>query len=145
MLLMKTFFKIITILFVCTLEIYNLWIFSGFTSLIRNFEGNGNQRSRQRYGGESVRQSQRASVRQSEGNYHYRDISLRKFNNFMQIILSPSTTKMKNALNSRVRKLVNKTCQIIIFNWTFIIYVGYRVHNIIVIIIYCCYSFNCFS
>ncbi|XP_045625804.2 uncharacterized protein [Procambarus clarkii] len=75
---------------------------TSFTSLIRNFEGNGNQRSRQRYGGESVRQSQRASVRQSEGNYHYRDISLRKFNNFMQIILSPSTTKMKNALNSRV-------------------------------------------
>ncbi|XP_042225363.1 nucleoporin nup211-like isoform X2 [Homarus americanus] len=75
---------------------------ASFSSLVRTFDGSGHQRSRQRIGGESVRQSQRASVRQSEGNYHYRDISLRKFNNFTQIILSPSTTKMKNALNSRV-------------------------------------------
>lgn len=75
---------------------------SSFPSLVRTIDGSGQQKSRQRIGGESLRQSQRASVRQSESNYHYRDISLRKFNNFTQIILSPSTTKMKNALNSRV-------------------------------------------
>lgn len=75
---------------------------NSLSPLLKPYEGNGSQKNRQRIGGESVRQSQRASVRQSEGNYHYRDISLRKFNNFTQIILSPSTTKMKNALNSRV-------------------------------------------
>ncbi|KAK8736838.1 hypothetical protein OTU49_004670 [Cherax quadricarinatus] len=75
---------------------------ASLSPLLKPYEGNGSQKNRQRIGGESVRQSQRASVRQSEGNYHYRDISLRKFNNFTQIILSPSTTKMKNALNSRV-------------------------------------------
>lgn len=51
---------------------------------------------------EGVRQSQRASVRQNDGNHQFRDISLRKYNYFVQIILNPSTTKMKNALNSRV-------------------------------------------
>ncbi|XP_047470762.1 nascent polypeptide-associated complex subunit alpha, muscle-specific form-like isoform X1 [Penaeus chinensis] len=75
---------------------------ASFSSLVKTLEATGQQKSRQRAGGESLRQSQRASVRQSEGSYHYRDISLRKFNNFTQIILSPSTTKMKNALNSRV-------------------------------------------
>lgn len=83
----------------------------GYTSLVRNCDpaaaaaavaAAAASKSRQRVGGESVRQSQRASVRQSEANYHFRDIALRKFNNFTQIILSPSTTKMKNALNSRV-------------------------------------------
>ncbi|XP_050711509.1 uncharacterized protein LOC126995719 isoform X2 [Eriocheir sinensis] len=85
----------------------------GFPSLVRNCDpaaaaavaaaaAAAASKSRQRVGGESVRQSQRASVRQSEANYHFRDIALRKFNNFTQIILSPSTTKMKNALNSRV-------------------------------------------
>ncbi|KAG0722928.1 Chromodomain Y-like protein [Chionoecetes opilio] len=82
-----------------------------FPSLIRNCDATVTAAAvaaaaaaskRQRIGGESLRQSQRASVRQSEANYHFRDIALKKFNNFTQIILSPSTTKMKNALNSRV-------------------------------------------
>lgn len=77
---------------------------AGFPSLVRSYDASGQARNKQRMSGESVRQSQRASVRQSEGNYHYRDISLRKFSNFTQIILSPSTTKMKNALNSRVSR-----------------------------------------
>ncbi|KAK3855009.1 hypothetical protein Pcinc_038560 [Petrolisthes cinctipes] len=75
---------------------------TGYPSLVRSYDASGQARNKQRLSGETVRQSQRASVRQSEGNYHYRDISLRKFSNFTQIILSPSTTKMKNALNSRV-------------------------------------------
>lgn len=89
-----------------------IFFHSGYPSLVRNCDpataavvaaaAAAASKSRQRVGGESVRQSQRASVRQSEANHHFRDISLRKFNNFTQIILSPSTTKMKNALNSRV-------------------------------------------
>ncbi|KAK4297586.1 hypothetical protein Pmani_030015 [Petrolisthes manimaculis] len=75
---------------------------TGYPSLVRSYDASSQARNKQRLSGETVRQSQRASVRQSEGNYHYRDISLRKFSNFTQIILSPSTTKMKNALNSRV-------------------------------------------
>lgn len=92
--------------FTADLAIYSC---SGFPSLVRNHDvaaaaaaAAAASKSRQRVGGESVRQSQRASVRQSEASYHFRDIALRKFNNFTQIILSPSTTKMKNALNSRV-------------------------------------------
>ncbi|KAK7055036.1 hypothetical protein SK128_015127 [Halocaridina rubra] len=73
---------------------------SGLTSLVRANECSGQGRGRPRIG-EALRQSQRASVRQITYN-HYRDISLRKFNNFTQIILSPSTTKMKNSFNSRV-------------------------------------------
>ncbi|XP_066951806.1 putative leucine-rich repeat-containing protein DDB_G0290503 isoform X2 [Macrobrachium rosenbergii] len=74
---------------------------AGLPSLVRSYELSGQGRGRARVG-ETLRQSQRASVRQSEANNHYRDIALRKFNNFTQIIMSPSTTKMKNSLNSRV-------------------------------------------
>ncbi|XP_064082412.1 uncharacterized protein LOC135198607 isoform X2 [Macrobrachium nipponense] len=74
---------------------------AGLPSLVRSYELSGQGRGRPRVG-ETLRQSQRASVRQSEANNHYRDIALRKFNNFTQIIMSPSTTKMKNSLNSRV-------------------------------------------
>ncbi|KAF4524916.1 hypothetical protein B566_EDAN013665 [Ephemera danica] len=45
------------------------------------------------------KQQQRQSVRQSAGNYCYREINLRRYANLVQIILTPVSTKMKNALN----------------------------------------------
>ncbi|KAF2366548.1 Crotonase superfamily [Trinorchestia longiramus] len=51
-----------------------------------------------------LRQSQRTSVRQTGdfSNISYRDIVIRKMNNFAHIIMAPVTTKIKNSLNSRV-------------------------------------------
>ncbi|XP_018022775.1 cell wall protein RBR3 [Hyalella azteca] len=51
-----------------------------------------------------LRQSQRCSVRQTgdAASFSYRDLVLRKMNNFVHIIMAPQTTKIKNSLNSRI-------------------------------------------
>jgi hypothetical protein len=50
-------------------------------------------------------QKQRSSVRQNAGTYHYKEICLRRYDNLVQIILTPASTKMKNSLNLQVRKI----------------------------------------
>ncbi|PSN33096.1 hypothetical protein C0J52_19407 [Blattella germanica] len=45
---------------------------------------------------------QRSSVRQNAGTYHYKEICLRRYDNLVQIILTPASTKMKNSLNVQV-------------------------------------------
>lgn len=51
---------------------------------------------------QSVRTSARNTSDTSSGN-RYRDIVIRKMNNFVHVIMTPQTTKIKNSLNSRVR------------------------------------------
>jgi hypothetical protein len=50
----------------------------------------------------SPNSKQRQSVRQSAGSYCYREINLRRYDNLVQVILTPVSTKMKNALNVQV-------------------------------------------
>lgn len=61
--------------------------------------------------GVGLRQSQRSSARHNTSatdatSVNYRDIVLRKMNNFVHIIMAPQTTKIKNSLNSRVSGVV---------------------------------------
>ncbi|XP_071453310.1 uncharacterized protein [Hetaerina americana] len=45
---------------------------------------------------------QRSSGRQNAGTYNYKEICLRRYENFVQVILTPGSTKMKNSLNVQV-------------------------------------------
>ncbi|XP_046396986.1 uncharacterized protein LOC124163918 isoform X2 [Ischnura elegans] len=45
---------------------------------------------------------QRSSGRQNAGTYNYKEICLRRHENFVQLILTPCSTKMKNSLNVQV-------------------------------------------
>ena len=49
---------------------------------------------------EAVRQSRRLNMGQNRDSSLFKDISLKRFNNFVHLILNSGTTKMKNSLNS---------------------------------------------
>ncbi|KAK7791469.1 hypothetical protein R5R35_002389 [Gryllus longicercus] len=70
-----------------------------YSNLLKTLE-NESQKQRKKDGEEVTKQ--RSSVRQNAGAYHYKDISLRRYDNLVQVILTPQSTKMKNALNLQV-------------------------------------------
>lgn len=70
-----------------------------YSNLLKTLE-NESQKPRKKDGEEVTKQ--RSSVRQNAGTYHYKDISLRRYDNLVQVILTPQSTKMKNALNLQV-------------------------------------------
>ncbi|XP_075226060.1 uncharacterized protein LOC142327096 [Lycorma delicatula] len=72
-------------------------------------------------------EKQRSSVRQNAGAYSYKEISLRRYDHLVQIILTPVSTKMKNAFNLQVFKEMTSalnclrkddTCRVVLFTST---------------------------
>ncbi|KAJ9580254.1 hypothetical protein L9F63_004067 [Diploptera punctata] len=71
---------------------------SSYSTLIKSLESESQKPKRR----EEEVIKQRSSVRQNAGTYHYKEICLRRYDNLVQIILTPASTKMKNSLNVQV-------------------------------------------
>lgn len=102
---------------------------SGSTLMIGS-ESSGVQLSHNADSGQKKRdgeEKQRSSVRQNAGAYSYKEISLRRYEHLVQIILTPISTKMKNAFNCQVFKEMTSvlnylrkddTCRVVLFTST---------------------------
>ncbi|XP_069701223.1 serine-rich adhesin for platelets [Periplaneta americana] len=71
---------------------------SSYSTLIKTLETESQKQKKK----EEEGTKQRSSVRQNAGTYHYKEICLRRYDNLVQIILTPASTKMKNSLNIQV-------------------------------------------
>ncbi|XP_068081157.1 enolase-phosphatase E1 isoform X2 [Anabrus simplex] len=79
-----------------------------YSNLIKTLE-NENQKQRKKDGEEITKQ--RSSVRQNAGTFNYHEICLRRYDNLVQVILTPQCTKMKNALNIQVLRELRDALQ----------------------------------
>lgn len=71
---------------------------ASYVTLVKTLENDVQKQKRK----DDEHAKSRTSIRQNAGTTCYRELSLRRYNGLVQIIMNPASTKMKNALNLQV-------------------------------------------
>ncbi|XP_049810148.1 uncharacterized protein LOC126253090 [Schistocerca nitens] len=71
---------------------------ASYVTLVKTLENDVQKQKRK----DDEHAKSRTSIRQNAGTVSYRELSIRRYNGLVQIIMNPASTKMKNALNLQV-------------------------------------------
>lgn len=76
---------------------------TGYSNLLKSLHSKGKK--------SNVEERQRSTVRHCAGTYNYKEITVRRYDNIVHIILAPSSTKMSSALNVQVLRELRDALQ----------------------------------